>query len=274
MQEPLDDREFARLVHHNVAASLAIAAADAPGALVRRLDGALLVATGLPLRLFNQVLAADDGTPPDRVAASIREGVGVLRARGAHFALTLRRGLDDAWVPLARDGLGLVPLEPDPWMPGMALHPLPAPGAVAPAPAGHEVRRVTDEAGVADHVRVAAAGFGMPEPWVRLLVTPAILDAPGAALYVGYDGDEPVSAGLGVVTGRTVGIYNIATVEAARRRGYGAAITMRIVDDGAAAGCDVAILQASAMGRPVYERLGFRAVADYVGYIDPSEGRG
>lgn len=40
------------------------------------------------------------------------------------------------------------------------------------------------------------------------------------------------------------------------------------MDDGAADGCDVAILQATDMGRPIYERLGFRTVVQYVGYVD------
>jgi predicted GNAT family acetyltransferase len=69
-----------------------------------------------------------------------------------------------------------------------------------------------------------------------------------------------VTTGFGVRTGNTIGVYNIATLEMARRRGYGAAMTARVVADGAADGCDVAILQASEMGRPIYERLGFRTV--------------
>lgn len=47
-------------------------------------------------------------------------------------------------------------------------------------------------------------------------------------------------------------------------------MTMRIVDDAAASGCDVAILQSSDMGYPIYERLGFRTVVEYMGYVDPA----
>jgi GNAT superfamily N-acetyltransferase len=93
---------------------------------------------------------------------------------------------------------------------------------------------------------------------------------PDAAVYVGYADGEPVTSGLGVRTGTTIGVYSIATIASARRRGYGAAMTARIVDDGAADGCDVAILQASEMGRPTYERLGFRTVVEYSGYVDPA----
>ena len=89
-------------------------------------------------------------------------------------------------------------------------------------------------------------------------------------MYVGYTDGEPVSSGLGMLTGRTIGVYNIATVDRARRRGYGAAMTSRVVADGVAAGADVAILQASDMGRPIYERLGFRTVVEYVGWVDPA----
>jgi alkanesulfonate monooxygenase SsuD/methylene tetrahydromethanopterin reductase-like flavin-dependent oxidoreductase (luciferase family) len=114
----------------------------------------------------------------------------------------------------------------------------------------------------------------MPEAWLQSIMGDALPAQSEIALYVGYADDRPVTTGLGVRTGPTIGAYNIATVEAARRRGYGAAMTMRIVDDGAAEGCDVAILQASDVGRPIYERLGFRTVVEYDGYVArPRSGR-
>ena len=90
-----------------------------------------------------------------------------------------------------------------------------------------------------------------------------------ATVYVGYTDGEPVTSGVGFRTGDTIGVYNIATIPSARKRGYGAAMTARIAADGAAAGCDVAILQASEMGRTVYERLGYRTVVEYMGYVEP-----
>jgi GNAT superfamily N-acetyltransferase len=93
-----------------------------------------------------------------------------------------------------------------------------------------------------------------------------LLDRPDCVVYVGYADGDPVVSGLGWRSGRTIGVYSIATIAPARRRGYGAAMTARVVADGALAGCDVAALQASEMGRPIYERLGFRTVITYDAY--------
>jgi predicted GNAT family acetyltransferase len=64
-------------------------------------------------------------------------------------------------------------------------------------------------------------------------------------------------------------VYNVSTIPPFRRRGYGAAMTARIAADGVAVGGDVAILQASEMGYPVYERMGYRTVVEYMGYVEP-----
>jgi GNAT superfamily N-acetyltransferase len=119
------------------------------------------------------------------------------------------------------------------------------------------------------HRLVVTAGFGS-DPAVALgTACPDLLDKPECVVYVGYAHGDPVVSGLGWRTGRTIGVYSIATIESARRRGYGAAMTARVVADGVVAGCDVAALQASEIGRPIYERLGFRTVVRYVAYIDP-----
>lgn len=260
----MDHQLLARLEHENMVEAFALVGGEAPGALVTRAAGVALVATGLPLRMFNQVIVEGKSVPSEPIAAA----VATTRARGDRFVVHLRSGTDDRYLPLMAE-LGLVPLSAGPWMPGMALHPLPTPRAAEPSP-GHEIRHVTDGPGVRDHVVTAAAGFGMPVNWIEAVMTEALAARPEAAVYVGYTDGRPVSTGLGFRTGRTIGVYNIATIESARRRGYGAAMTMRIVADGAADGCDVAILQATDMGRPIYERLGFRTVVEYVGYVDPA----
>jgi predicted GNAT family acetyltransferase len=58
---------------------------------------------------------------------------------------------------------------------------------------------------------------------------------------------------------RLVGVFGVGTVERARRRGIGAAITsFAVLDQRDVA--DLAWLEASVAGRAVYERIGFRAI--------------
>ena len=110
----------------------------------------------------------------------------------------------------------------------------------------------------------------MPEGLLRTIMGDPLPIDHDVAIYVGYADGQPVTSGLGARTGRTMGIFNIATVPGARKRGFGAAMTDRIALDALALGCDVAVLQASEMGRPIYERLGYRTVIEYVGFVDPA----
>jgi GNAT superfamily N-acetyltransferase len=260
----MDPTTLAALEHSNMVEAMTMFAANADGSLVRRADGVAVASTRLPFILFNQVLV--DG--PEATPAALAAGVDVMRQRGGPFVVNLRIGDDDRFATQMAE-LGLVPLSERPWLPGMALEPVPTDGS-PPVPAGHEIRRVTDRAGLDDHVRTAAVGFDMAEEILRVIMAAAVLDRAEAAVYVGCTNGEAVTTGLGFRTGRTIGVYNIATVESARGRGYGAAMTRRVVADGGAAGCDVAILQSSEMGFPIYERLGFRTVVEYMGYVEPS----
>jgi GNAT superfamily N-acetyltransferase len=57
-------------------------------------------------------------------------------------------------------------------------------------------------------------------------------------------------------------IWWVATVPDARGRGLAPGLLRRALADGRARGCDVSTLQATALGRPVYERLGYRPLGD------------
>lgn len=259
---PMDDATLAQLEHENMLAAISVGIANAPGSLVRRTDGVALLASGLPVRFFNQVAIEDEHATPDAVGAAVAE----MRDRAAPFVVHLRRGHDDAFQPLMKQ-LGLVlPADQVP-MPGMALHPIQPSGTTVPP--GHEIRRVEDASGMDDHVVTGALGFGMPEEILRAIVAADTWQLAGNAVYVGYTHGVPVTTGLGIRTGTTIGVYNIATIENARRQGLGAAMTERVAADGAAEGCDLAILQASPMGRQIYERLGYRTVVEYDGWVEP-----
>lgn len=263
----MDDRDLLVREHANLIEAFAIAAAAAEGGLVRRTGGVACLLSGLPAAQFNQILVEDDAASPDAVTAAVAEA----RSRPAPFMLDLRVGADDRFVPVAT-ALGLVPMTPKPWMPGMALCPVPdEPPQAIP---GHEIRRVTDDDAVADHVATASVGFAMPEELLRAIITPEVARLPAVAVYVGYTDGVPVTAGMSVRSGSTIGSYNIATLTSARRRGYGEAMTVRLAADGAAAGCDVAVLQASPMGLRLYERLGYRTVVRYMAYIEPAQAAG
>ncbi len=216
----------------------------------------------MPFDWFNQVLVErDDAKASDLLAAA------GLASRGADGPIVrLRDGTDDRFIPdLAR--AGWIAAGAAPMTPGMVAFPIDHLPTVASNPRGFQIRRVTDAAGVEDHRAVVTDGFGSA-PSVAIETTGlGLLGTPECAIYVGYADGLPVTSGLGWRSGRTIGVYAISTVPAARRRGYGEAMTVRIATDGIAAGCDVAALQASEAGRSIYERLGFRVDVRYIAYV-------
>ena len=259
----MTDTELAALEHQNWIAYLTGVVSCTSRAQVMRAGGVVTILTGLPFDWFNQVLIERDEATP----AGVLAGVAQARDRGDRFVVRLREGIDDRFIPIVTQA-GLVPEKGDTRTPGMVAFPIDWDAITAPAPRDLEIRRVTDAAGIDAHRQAVTAGFGS-DPAVALgTACQGLLDRPECVVYVGYADGRPVISGLSWRTGRTLGVYSIATIESARRRGYGAAMTARVVADGVLAGCDVAALQASEMGRPIYERLGFRTVVKYTAYVE------
>ena len=83
---------------------------------------------------------------------------------------------------------------------------------------------------------------------------------------------EIVAAALAYDFGDDCGIYNVGTVERARRRGLGTALTAAQAYDARDRGCRTASLQSTQMAERVYAAVGFRDLGRILEYV-PSEGK-
>jgi ribosomal protein S18 acetylase RimI-like enzyme len=113
---------------------------------------------------------------------------------------------------------------------------------------------------------VLTRGFEVPDGLFGPLMGGAVLDAERIDGYLYEEGGQVLGTGLGMRTRGAVGVFNIAVVRDARGRGLGRAITEKVVRDGVAAGADAAYLQSSALGRPLYESMGFRFQENWIAF--------
>lgn len=94
---------------------------------------------------------------------------------------------------------------------------------------------------------------GLELPTLRGVLSPLLLEQPVALAY--DRGLQSFAAAFD--DGTSTGVYLVGTATPARGRGLGAAVTAAAV---AALPPRPALLTSTTMGRPVYERLGFRPV--------------
>ena len=134
-----------------------------------------------------------------------------------------------------------------------------------------QIRELDADEGSA-HAQVAALGYEAPLEVMLQIITPSVLALAGVHCYVGEVDGTPVTTGLGVVIDDSVGVFNIATPPEWRRRGYGAALTARVVADAFRAGATSAWLQSSAKGFAIYEALGFRTFEEWTCWLSPTAG--
>ena len=71
---------------------------------------------------------------------------------------------------------------------------------------------------------------------------------------------QPVACSLLHPGDGVAGIYQVGTIPKARRKGYGRTVTYAALQYAAQIGCQISILIATQMGRPMYEKMGFQDV--------------
>jgi GNAT superfamily N-acetyltransferase len=77
-------------------------------------------------------------------------------------------------------------------------------------------------------------------------------------LYLGYDNNIPVSTAMSFEDSSVAGLYMIATMENHRGKGWGARLTRFAMEKCFQNNVRLIILHASAMGEPLYRKIGFK----------------
>ncbi|CAN5343172.1 hypothetical protein BH09CHL1_BH09CHL1_18940 [soil metagenome] len=155
---------------------------------------------------------------------------------------------------------------------------------------GHEMRAALEQRGftLADSTRamgMSLLDLHLPRPEIELgsldwggyarrfgLPDGLLSGADHSQLHLAFarfDGDIAATA-LAFDHDDDCGIYNVTTLDHARRRGLGGALTATLLHDAIARGCQTASLQSTPMAERVYAAVGFRDLGLILEYVPTS----
>lgn len=137
-----------------------------------------------------------------------------------------------------------------------------------PYPAELEIKIITHEKDWNTWIDIVARSFGMNAAQFATFVTYIRERAkPGMVTgYLGYYNNIPVATAMVIKRGDIVSVHWIGTLTEYRGKGIGYALTHKPLLDAYRHGCKQAILLATDLGKPVYEKLGFTTYATYAVY--------
>jgi len=208
--------------------------------------------SGMDFSMFNCVLRTnlDQANAEKRIA----ETVELLRQRRVPFVWRIRKMDEPADLHVLLEKYGLRRSEEL----GMAidLDELKTPRP----PPGFKLERAKGKDRLEAYVRLLIPAYQAPpsmvEPFIRMILHTDLGDS--FRHYIGHLDGRPVAASSVLLASGVAGLYNVATMPDVRGKGIGAFMSSAPLLEARENGYRIGVLQASDMGRPVYERLGFQ----------------
>jgi GNAT superfamily N-acetyltransferase len=216
-------------------------------------DGITVALTHIPdAEVNSSVLQAE----PEDPEGALEAASSWCAARGESFSLDLVRGAHPAveQVAAARGMRELVK------RPGMTR---PVAGISVDPPGGLDIHEVRERRELEDVWDTQIAAFGFRREVAERFLAPAMIGDCAGRTYVAYVNGKVVGSATAADVEDVVGIFGVATLPQARRRGIGSALTARAMQDAAPA-VEHAFLQATGDGFGLYRSMGFRVLGEWV----------
>lgn len=211
--------------------------------------------------IVNGSMRVDLAVPPTAAIVAAREWA-ARRGRVAGISTHLQ----DADLERA---LEEVHWEREVELPGMiAVEPI---REATPGP-GIRLQAVRAEGDLGTLIDVLGESFGPEEPWPSLWASVfndlSTIQAPDTTAVIAYADGEPAAAAVGYAL-EPVGVVGmVGTISRFARRGLGDLVTRHVAAATQRYNDRPVVLQSSPMARPLYERIGFRAVTRYGIWVD------
>ncbi len=221
--------------------------------------------TGIPISILNGVLLAR--MQPADVQATVNELQAIIDSEGAPALWWIAPDSkpDNLGSLLEQNGLQFTGMTP-----GMAVD-LATVENESLQSTNFRIEKVNDRDMQALWARVAGIGTGFPEgvveAFVQLEVSLDGAEYKAQHRYIGFLDGAPVATSALVLDSGVAGIYAVATLPQARRRGIGGIMTAQPLIEARELGYRVGVLQSSPMGYTVYQKIGFREVCKYIIYL-------
>lgn len=215
--------------------------------------------------IANGAFRRDDGVDANEFVSRAKE---FFTPRGRGFSIWVRGGqAEDRDLVAAAEAAGFQLVYE---MPEMTLGKRLEPPELPP---DTELRRLTEVEQATDFWRVATTSYSSigfpPEVFAGYTNHAGLLAENAVAFLVLLDG-EPVGIAMTMVSHGIAGIYWVGSLEQARGKGVGRAVTVAATNAGFDLGADVASLQASPMGKPIYLALGYEVAFEYQMLMSPA----
>jgi len=138
----------------------------------------------------------------------------------------------------------------------------------APLPTGYYLKEVRDIKDIEDFSTVIGEAFKKDDAVLRAMFSSkeTLVSDTVKSVLIYNEKEEPVSGAITYLSKNAAGLYFVGTLEKERGKGLGKAVVKASTNIGFNEGKDIVILQASPLGRIIYDKLNYEGIGWYKPY--------